>query len=105
MLLFTLSGCLLENTDNIVSVEYYGSNSFRLGYAGVWEYGEFEMLYIHNNAGTTYHITEAKQVGWATSYSTNYEIIYVYPDWIPGERITVEYAGTIITFNVPKDES
>jgi hypothetical protein len=105
ILLFLFPGCfLLINTDDIVNAEYYGPNSFRLGYIGMWEDDDFEGIYVYNDTGTTYIITKTKQVGWATSYSTNYEILYVYPDWIPGELITVSYAGKKHSFRVPKEE-
>jgi hypothetical protein len=105
MPLFVLSGCLLENTNDIINAEYYGRNSFRLAYIGIWEDSDFRGLYVHNDTGTTYQVTEQKQDGWATSYSTNYEILYVYPDWIPGERVTVSYAGSKLSFRVPKEDS
>jgi hypothetical protein len=107
MPIFTLSGCLLEITDNIVSAEYYGANSFRLGYAGMWEDDrEFTGISVRNDTGVTCTITERKDTGWSSSYSTNYVILYVYPDWIPGELITVSCSATgkECSFRVPKEE-
>jgi hypothetical protein len=80
---FLISGCLLENTDEIISAEYYGGNSFRLGYSGMWPAG-FEILSVYNDTGANYRITKTKQAGWAASYSTNYIILHADPEWIPG---------------------
>jgi hypothetical protein len=44
MPLLALSGCLLENTNDIINAEYYGHNSFRLAYIGIWEDSDFEGL-------------------------------------------------------------
>jgi hypothetical protein len=106
MPLFALSGCLMGgNTDDIVSAKYYGRNSFRLGYAGMWEDdSNFKRISVRNNTGATYIIIETKRPEWATSYAINYKILYVYPDWMPGERIIVSYSGTGKTcvFDVPE---
>jgi hypothetical protein len=106
--LFALSGCLIGgHTDDIVSAKYYGRNSFRLGYAGMWaDDNNFKRISVRNDTGVTYSIIEAKQPEWAESYAINYKILYVYPNWMPGERITVSYSdtGKNCAFDVPKKE-
>jgi hypothetical protein len=106
---FALPGCPLGNTDDIVNAEYYGSNSFRLAYTGMWEDNDtFQGLGVHSNAtNAAYTITEAKPVEGSSFYATKYAILYVDSDWTPGDTITVSHyaAGKQYSFNVPKEDS
>jgi hypothetical protein len=108
MPLFLFRGCLMGgNTDDIVSAKYYGRNSFSLGYIGLWKNdSDFKGISVRNDTGVTYSIIEAKQPEWAESYAINYKILYVYPNWMPGERITVSYSdtGKNCVFDVPKKD-
>jgi hypothetical protein len=77
-------------------------------HTGMWEDdNNFQSLGVHNETGARYTVTGVRGVGGSSSFSTNYAILTVYPDWIPGERITVScYAtGKEYSFSVPKEDS
>jgi hypothetical protein len=99
--LLLLSGCSFfwDTTPTVVSVEYYGHNSFKLGYTGEWSSDLsvspqvlFEKVFVKSkNADKYYTIIDTEQAGMASSFKTNYEIIIVDRDWTPGNTIIVSH--------------
>jgi hypothetical protein len=109
--LFLLSGCVLfPATPTIVSAEYYGPDSFKLGHTGEWassgtvnDIPDIQNTIFVKSTGTGdyYTIISNKQVEMASSFKTNYDIVTVNRNWTPGDTIVVSYTDKKCEFHVP----
>jgi hypothetical protein len=102
---FLLSSCAFIYTPRVVSVEYHGHNSFKIGITGNWYsiiLGD-EVFVKSKITGEYYTITRSKQLSLVISTTEpNYRICFVDRNWTPGDTIIVFDSWEEYKFHVPE---